>query len=82
MSTPVKEARSRIRCSKCGRVLRSQQSRARKLCCICDADENLDKIWARRIKLEDDALLQLLQQKVKLKDDELLRFLQKKVGLK
>lgn len=85
----LKEARLRVRCGTCGRVLRGAESRKRGICCICEAADNLDQIWARRIKLGDSALLEVMRRKIKLpdltkpidfSDDPLLKLLKKKVG--
>lgn len=86
-----KEHRIRKRCSKCGRILKSHRSRVDGICCICDADVNLDEIWARRIRAKDASLLQAYNEKLALegrgRDHErdrgrLQEFLSRKVDLK
>lgn len=59
-----KEVRLRVRCSKCGRVLRSNQSQKRTLCCICDLDDNANRVWARRIKVKDEVLAAYMNEKL------------------
>ena len=82
-----KEHRSRARCSKCGRVLKSQQSRDQGICCICEAGDNLDEIWARRIQLKDVELVKFMREKLEylkrpldFANDPVLEILKRKVG--
>lgn len=67
-----KEVRLRVRCSKCGRVLRSHQSQVRRLCYVCDLDGTANRVWARRIKIKDEVLAAYMNEKLTPKPPSIL----------
>jgi len=65
MTTPCKEDRLRTRCPECGRVMRSETSRKRGVCSICEPHNNIEKVWSRRMKVRDEVLAAYMNEKLK-----------------
>lgn len=58
------ETRLKVRCPECGRVMRSNQSRKRNVCSICEPRGNIEKVWSRRMKVKDELLAAYMNEKL------------------